>query len=148
MDSGRGTGGWRAQQVRRASRRACYRCDVAGDDQTDDPDRAAILARRRRFIALAISGLASCKSSEPEVHVCLSPEITPDRHEERGSEVFIEDPGAPLGETGETGGDETGEALEQPYETPPEVCLKVAPPQPKPRACLRKASPKPCLMVL
>jgi hypothetical protein len=119
---------------------------VAGDDQTDDPDRAAILARRRRFIALAISGLASCKSSEPEVHVCLSPEITPDRHEERGSEVFIEDPGAPLGETG---GDETGEPPEQPFETPPEVCLKVAPThQPKPRVCLKKAAPRTCLMVL
>jgi hypothetical protein len=127
--------------------------DVAADDTddrdpTDDLDRAAILARRRRFIALAISGLATagCKSSGPDVHACLSPEIDPDPQETHDGEPqtpgpFVEDPGAPLG-AGETGGDETGEALEQ---TPPEVCLKVAPP----RVCLKKRPPpQPCLMVL
>ena len=124
---------------------------MAGDDsEQPDLDRAAILARRRRFIALAISGLAStgCKPSGPEV--CLSIQA-PDSEgggepQTPGTGPIVEDPGAPL-ETGETGGDEsgetgeTGEALEQ---TPPEVCLKVAP---TPRPCLKKAAPQPCLMV-
>ena len=129
---------------------------MAGDDdgKETDLDRAAILARRRRFIALAISGLATtgCKPSGPEV--CLSiqapdPEGGAEPEETTpGTTPIVEDPGAPL-ETGETGGDEsgtgeTGEALEQ--ETPPEVCLKVAP---MPRPCLKKKgpSPQPCLMV-
>lgn len=33
---------------------------MAHDDERDDLDRAAILARRQRFIALALSGLAAC----------------------------------------------------------------------------------------
>lgn len=36
----------------------CYPRDVA-DDEHDDPDRAAILARRRRFLAVALSGVAA-----------------------------------------------------------------------------------------
>lgn len=124
---------------------------MAGDDPDQpDLDRAAILARRRRFIALAISGLATtgCKRSGPEV--CLSVMPTPESGAEPESEQpeepgpFVEDPGVPL-ESGETGGDESGEtgaALEQ---TPPEVCLKIAP---TPRPCLKKRPPpQPCLMV-
>ncbi|HVH98294.1 MAG TPA: hypothetical protein VM869_06280 [Enhygromyxa sp.] len=119
---------------------------MAGDDSEQaDLDRAAILARRRRFIALAISGLATtgCKPSGPEV--CLSIQVPePESEQPPGSGPIVEDPGAPLetGETGETGGEvsgETGEALES---TPPEVCLKVAP-----QPCLKKPPPRPCLMV-
>ncbi|MFO7563506.1 MAG: hypothetical protein R6X02_12745 [Enhygromyxa sp.] len=126
-------------------------------DEAGDPDRAAILARRRRFIALAISGLATAGCKVPEgVHACLSPELDPEpKHDDEGEPLgldgpFVEDPGAPLstGEGDETGGDEsegdeTGEALEQ---TPPEVCLKVAP---APRPCLKKRpAPKVCLMII
>lgn len=127
---------------------------MAGDDDdTDtDPDRAAILARRRRFIAIAISGLAStgCKPSSPEV--CLSiqspdPEGGADPEEEAtpGTTPIVEDPGAPL-ESGETGGDEseTGET-ETPELVSPEVCLKITP---KPRPCLKKPPPQPCLLIL
>jgi hypothetical protein len=37
-------------------------------DEAPDPDREAILARRGRYIALAISGLATggCKHQSPE----------------------------------------------------------------------------------
>lgn len=127
---------------------------MAGDD--DDPDRAAILARRRRFVALAISGLATtgCKGSPPEV--CLSiaapeeggddPAI--DEGHDAGSDAntpFVEDPGAPLegGETGETG--ETG-SEDEPPDVVPQVCLKKAAPRP----CLRKRKPQPqpCLLLM
>lgn len=119
------------------------------DDGTDDLDRAAILARRRRFIALAISGLAATGCKRPVPEPCLS--IAPDPSDGEPSEPppnepFIEQPGAPLetGETGETetGETETGDELEQ---APPEVCLKVAPPRP----CLKKRpSPHPCLLMM
>jgi hypothetical protein len=120
---------------------------MAGDDEPKqtDLDRAAILARRRRFIAMAISGLATtgCKPSGPEV--CLSIQAPDPEGGAEPKTPFVEDPGAPLesGETGsdETGAGETGEALEQ---TPPEPCLKVAP---TPRPCLKKVPPQPCLMV-
>jgi hypothetical protein len=135
---------------------------VAGEDEPEDPDRAAILARRRRFIALAISGLATsgCKRSAPEP--CLSIAAPEDdgglAEEEEGEALepgeegggangpFVEEPGAPL-ETGETGGSEDtgGEAELEDPQPRPEVCLKV---KPKPRPCLKKRPPpQPCLMV-
>ena len=121
---------------------------MAGDDSEQaDLDRAAILARRRRFIALAISGLATtgCKPSGPEV--CLSIQVPePENGGEQpppGSGPIVEDPGVPL-ETGETGGEESGETGEALEQTPPEVCLKVAP---TPQPCLKKPRPQPCLMV-
>ncbi len=135
---GRGDGGWCASLG-----------DVAGDDELD-PDRAAILARRRRFIALAISGLATASCKHPSPEPCLSVPVPdgeqPDQPQADpgadSSGPIVEDPGALL-ETPETDDDgsrnEPGEALEP---TPPEVCLKVAAPQPAPS---QPASPRPCL---
>jgi hypothetical protein len=129
------------------------RADVGDEQGTDDPDRAAILARRRRFIALAISGLAVSGCKKPGPDVCLrvaspnaeegsSPEPEPDS---AVTGPIVEDPGAPL-ETGETGGEEAGETGAALEETPPEVCLRVVDPQPRP--CLKKRpNPQPCLMV-
>lgn len=127
---------------------------MAGDDDNkqSDLDRAAILARRRRFIALAISGLATtgCKQSAPEVCLSVIPDPESGEPDAPMTGPIVEDPGAPLetGETGETGSDETGEgesgeALEQ---APPQVCLKKVAPTPRP--CLKKIAPQPCLMVL
>ena len=43
-----------------------------GDEGREDPDRAAILARRQRFIALAISGMsASCGGDDSKPQPCL-----------------------------------------------------------------------------
>lgn len=48
---------------------------MPNDEDPDDPDRAAILARRRRFIALALSGLATttaCAHAPSRPEACLS----------------------------------------------------------------------------
>ena len=108
---------------------------MAGDDRDDDkgsstdPDRAAILARRQRFIAMALTGLtataAGCDDKKPK------------------------DP------TGEAAGE--GKAAED--DGSPHPCLKVEPNQPKPQPCLDvapepepvgddgQATPAPCLEV-
>lgn len=49
--------------------------DPPDELRDEDPDRAAILARRRRFIAIALSSLASgagCARTPPRPEVCLS----------------------------------------------------------------------------
>jgi hypothetical protein len=122
------------------------------EDDIPDPDRAAILARRRRFIALAISGLAAggCKHGAPEP--CLSvpmPEGNEGEPEGEGEDQgvpeepgpFVEDPGAPV-----DGGGTEGESGETEPKPQPQPCLKV---QPNPQPCLKvKAPPHPCLMIM
>jgi hypothetical protein len=124
------------------------------EPEPTDPDRAAILARRRRFIALAISGLATggCRTQPPQPCLSVPPNggINADgdgegindegngEAEPNASGPFVEDPGAPvdIGDTdGPTGGD-TGETGE-------------APPEPNPQPCLRmRPTPTPCLMIM
>jgi hypothetical protein len=138
---------------------------MAKDDAPPElADREAILARRRRFIALAISGIATAGCDkplpEPEPQPCLSvraPEPEETGGEAAASKPFVEEPGVPLasetegGETGgaetegsETDGPEAGEGSPGPGPKPaPRPCLNVAPKQPpsKPQA------PRPCLLV-
>jgi hypothetical protein len=130
------------------------------DDESkrpEDPDRAAILARRQHFIAIALSGLATttaCAStgdsgtggtkeaekkgqSEAPPEPCLSVALPPENAEtETGAPPQPCLKVAPPDEQTEEG--ETG----KPAEPAPEPCLKVAP-----RPCLKKAAPKPCLNV-
>jgi hypothetical protein len=138
---------------------------------TPDSDRAAILARRRQFIALALSGLATTtactdgndagqdsKRPQPDRHrgakpdPCLAvpldyvPPPQPDRHKGAKPEPCL---AVPLDYV----------PPPQPDSVPPQVCLKIAipepggetgealadeppPPEPKPRPCLKKAIPK------
>jgi hypothetical protein len=116
-------------------------------DEPSDPDRAAILARRRRFIALAISGMATsgCKHQPPQP--CLNVARPEDEYgpnddgaddgegqeagEPDASGPFVEDPGVPV--EGETDGAETGETTEAPPEPNPQPCLRM---RPTPRPCL------------
>jgi hypothetical protein len=113
-------------------------------DEPSDPDRAAILARRRRFIALALSGMATgaCKHQPPQP--CLNvarpeDEYGPEAGEPDAPGPFVEDPGVPVesetngSETGEP--DETGEAKEPPPESNPQPCLRL------------RVTPRPCLDV-
>ncbi|MBL9100669.1 MAG: hypothetical protein JNL82_06915 [Myxococcales bacterium] len=110
--------------------------DPPGEDAHDrtaqadeaDPDRAAILARRKRFIAIALSGLASGIG-------CAQPCLSVSRPNEGG-----EQPVDPHAEPPHPGG---GGA-------PPDACLKVAAPppnepearpEPRPEACLKVATP-------
>lgn len=77
---------------------------MAGDGNEDDVDRAAILARRQKFIALALSGLAaSCgddgTTGEPQPCLDVGPVTTGN----------IE-PGDTDGATSTTGGNDTGDS--------------------------------------
>lgn len=121
-----------------------------------DTDRAAILARRKQFIAIALSGLATTtactsggdkaqdgKSTQPDKtdkgepiqpttadpQPCLS--VAPPTEPE--PEPIAPHPCLKIAAPEPSG--ETGEAL--PDEPPP--------PEPKPRPCLKKMPPKPCL---
>ena len=86
---------------------------MARDDDKQgegDPDRAAILARRQRFVALALGGLASgCTPGKPDTK--------PDDSIESASEAEGES-----GTTGEESGssDETGPAPCLKYDLPPD----------------------------
>jgi hypothetical protein len=113
----------------------------------DDNDRAAILARRQRFIALALSGLA-CTSTEPagdaRPNVCLKKMMEPrPREPEPGPDAM---PGPCLAVP-------IGEGREPPKVEPPKIetdtanpnaCLSIAPPEPPPPPP-KPAKPVPCL---
>jgi len=137
----------------------------------DDADRAAILARRQRFIAMALSGLATTatvsacddvpktapKSDDPVPQPCLKIESPPPA-----------DSGAAA--QGDAATDEADSGTEpkitpvpclspplppKPTDAVPQPCLEVAPPKPPPQPCLRvspdppdvdpKPIPQPCL---
>ena len=113
--------------------------DDRRDDEADpkakalDPDRAAILARRQRFIALALSGLttAACDQPTNKPDACLK--------------VKVSDPKEP-----KTTGEPRACLDVAPHPClSPTPCLDVAPPGPclrvAPSACLKVARPTPCL---
>lgn len=141
---------------------------MADDAPEHDPDRAAILARRQRFIALALSGLAgaaACDACEPKP--CLNV-ATP---QEDGGDAKTGDAKTGDAKTGDakTGDAKTGDTKTDGTPTAePRVCLSMAPiepdpkptlqpclhggPPPKPQPCLEvmpdpKATPQPCLDV-
>lgn len=151
--------------------------DEDDDKPIPDPDRAAILARRKHFIALALSGLATTactnkdegdgkakqdeqSETKPEVppQPCLSVEPLPPEGPSAEDPPPEIPPHACLKiakpETEETG--ETGAAIAEPSpETETETQTEPKPkpePQPclrsRPRPCLKKPAPKPCLDVL
>ncbi len=116
----------------------------------DDGDRAAILARRQRFIAIALSGLASAGTT------CTAPQPCLNISQPQGSGGAPEPVSQPADGTATPAG--TPDA-------PPQACLKVAPvvkdvppgDTATPRPCLEvvpppeppddKAAPRPCLKV-
>jgi outer membrane protein OmpA-like peptidoglycan-associated protein len=96
--------------------------DRTGDDDeaVDDPDRTAILARRQRFIALALGvvGAAACHRRGPEV--CLS--MAPERPHEPTDVVPTDAPPQPRLEVAPPAGEETPGRLAH-----PQACLMVLP---------------------
>lgn len=132
-------------------------------DRDDDPDREAILARRRRFIAVALAGLAGTAGCGDDAAVEPDPQQQSQEQTTEESGATLEphepkvDPGdeqntAAAGEDPSTG---TGAGVEPTEgaatgEADPQPCLSVARPQP----CLRRAAPsmrepapQPCLDV-
>jgi hypothetical protein len=112
------------------------------DDDAQDPDRAAILARRKRFIAIALSGLATGAG-------CAQPQPCLDVASPREGEPRTDPPAATPSEpkTDPATATPTAPATTPPPTEPaPEPCLKVAPPpqpEPKPMPCLNVARPPP-----
>ena len=134
-----------------------------GEDKNDDnqagrgadPDRAAILARRQHFIAIALSGLATTACTAGKVDAksdsqgqvpAQAPESAPESASQPPPMVCLKmsDP-YPSGETGDATGTgdatETGDGAEPPAVEPaPRPCLKK---RPAPKPCLKKAAPDP-----
>lgn len=141
-----------------------------GDDEHETSgestlDRTAILARRRRFIALALSGLANAGCTRaPPPEPCLSIAVPEDEGQtieggeagaeagasgeagaEAGAEAgqpsadsngpFVEDPGVPVQSSQPEGEGDEAEAGETEADEPETV------PKPRPRPCLKKAAP-------
>ncbi|HET6583678.1 MAG TPA: hypothetical protein VFG69_09525 [Nannocystaceae bacterium] len=108
---------------------------MAADDHDEpdvDPDRAAILARRQRFIALALSGLAAAACDTCEPKPCLN--ISAPQPNDDDADAKTGEPHACL-------------AAMPPADpkAPPHPCLDV---EPTPKPCLEVApTPKPCLEV-
>lgn len=85
-------------------------------DRRDDPDRAAILARRQQFVAIALSGLTTsvaCTTTESD---------KPDKDK-------VEQPR----DEGDPANADVGDPPETPPEVPPQPCLSVIP-EPPPAA--------------
>ncbi len=119
-------------------------------EQGDDGlDRSAILARRRRFIALAISGLASggCKTGPgPQPCLSIAHPMSPEGGEaEEAEEGAGEDSGREepmpqpclsiVPEDAEPGGGSeppTDESSDDTPEPPPRPCLNMRMPEPRP----------------
>jgi hypothetical protein len=126
-----------------------------------DADRAAILARRQRFIALALSGLAGTAACDkPKPQPCLSPpQSVDDGADDSKDPDTSPKPCLEVMPPEDTKGDPHPclmvVAPQDPQEDPkaptPQPCLKIA--QPKPQPCLDVApppeepKPQPCLRV-
>jgi hypothetical protein len=140
--------------------------DDDGQKPAPDSDRTAILERRKRFIALALSGLSTaactpasgpqgrpdpCLKGVPRQQdeddgdgddaaapqPCLSMPIRPDPPPDPPPQVCLKI-AQPPADTGETDtGEDDGAAAPEPV---PQPCLS----KPAPRPCLKQA-PQPCL---
>jgi hypothetical protein len=131
---------------------------TSANDAPSDPDRAAILARRQRFIAFALSGLASTACDKPAPQPCLSPPQPPPTSAVTASsstpQPCLSPPPLPPPDAGPPASpDSSPPEPDSSAPMPPRPCLKVAPPPPDPRPspqpCLRvrPSQPQPCLMV-
>lgn len=110
----------------------------------DDPDREAILARRRRLIAMALGGFATVACADPGP--CLSAPFDPPPVEQHADpQPCLEPPFVPS----DTEGDGPMVPIEPiacltpvPTEEPPppsEETTAPTPVQPRPRVCLTRA---------
>lgn len=116
---------------------------------SDDDAKRAVLARRARFVAAAMAGIASascdscaqpCLSATP-VYADASPPPGPClsiayRPIDAGEQIAIDDAGVPgdAGNASDAGKDAGKKVVVGPPAPPPMPCL--SPPPPPPRACL------------
>jgi hypothetical protein len=130
-----------------------------------DSDRAAILARRKQFIALALSGLATTTACTDGDATPDGKRPQPDQHKGAKPEPCLAVPFDYVPPQPEPrSGPKPEPCLAVPHDyvppdsIPPQVCLKISipepeqpqadeppppKPEPKPRPCLKKASTKP-----
>lgn len=140
------------------------------DDETDaeerpqamgpasDPDRDAILRRRQRFIAAALTGLAAASAGCPsKPQVCLKVATTPPPNATAAPRVCLEALPPPSPTPGPTAQDKTQdeEPIREGEEPAPQPCLSVRAPDPEPTPEDEPdeakdsdlAPPQPCLRV-
>lgn len=145
--------------------------DDRDDGQDGDTDRAAILARRQRFIAMALTGLAATAAgcdngkgktsgsgaakpptdehptapSQPCLKVRQTP--SPDRGTTAAPTPCLE-VSVPASSEGDDGQADDGQADDDqaddgPAKPPPQPCLRVRKPEPAPTPCLNVVMPEP-----
>jgi len=114
---------------------------MSGDDlpaapPDDDPDRAAILARRKHFLAIALSGLASGSACAPQA--CLkvgAVQVPEDPHNSNATPA--ESPSSPPAAIPD---EVTPPAEPSPEPTPPQYVPTG--PRSEPRPCLKIMKPR------
>jgi len=109
-----------------------------------DADRAAILARRQRFIAIALSGFTTALSgcdSKPQPCLKVAPIVNQPNKEEALPKSGAASAQPTHEESPNPGEDEKPTSASEAPPVRPQACLKVAP-----RPCLRKALPRPGLI--
>ncbi len=127
--------------------------DTKPGSKAPDPDRAAILARRQRFIALALSGLttAACDKPTTKPDACLKVKVSdPKEPATTGEPRACLDVAPPRGSSGSGDASTSGADGNVPPDdtAEPTPCLEVAPhPCLSPTPCLDVAPPSPCLRV-
>lgn len=112
--------------------------DLPPDPDDEDPDRAAILARRKRFIAIALSGLASGASCAAQPCLKVIAPQDPDEQRPARPEACLSvapDPEPPQPEP-------APDAVTPPPEPSPEPTPPRYSPPSKPEACLKIAGPR------
>jgi len=104
---------------------------------SEDPDRAAILARRKRFLAIALSGLASGISCAAQP--CLKVAAPPDPNDPQDSNATpAESPSTTP--SGPVPDEVTPPVEPSPEPTPPSYTPP--PPRAEPRPCLKIVKPR------
>ncbi len=119
------------------------------DDRPVDPDRAAILARRQQFIALALTGLATACTANTPPQACLRVAMPEDQQAPQPESEPEPPPVAPPTPCLNVAGPVKPSDEPQPVQpTTVEPIPPEPPPKSKPTPTPKKPKPRPCLNIM